>query len=51
MNREGWWATIHGVAKSQTQLSHLHFTIFQWLRKLIGKGRQKKGQDGQVEKK
>ena len=21
MNRETWWATVHGVAKSQTQLS------------------------------
>ena len=20
-NREAWWATVHGVAKSQTQLS------------------------------
>ena len=50
MNREAWWATIHGVANSQTQLSHLHFAVFQWLRKLIGKGRQKKGQDGQAEK-
>ena len=23
MDREGWWATVHGVAKSQTQLSDL----------------------------
>ena len=22
MNREAWWATIHGVTKSQTQLSN-----------------------------
>ena len=21
MNRRGWWATVHGTAKSQTQLS------------------------------
>ena len=21
MDREAWWATVHGVAKSQTQLS------------------------------
>ena len=21
MDREGWWATVHGVANSQTQLS------------------------------
>ena len=21
MNREAWWAAVHGVAKSQTQLS------------------------------
>ena len=27
MDREVWWATVHGVAKSQTQLSdwkHMH---------------------------
>ena len=22
--REGWWATVHGVSKSQTQLSDCH---------------------------
>ena len=22
MDREGWWATVHGAAKSQTQLSN-----------------------------
>ena len=25
MDRGGWWATVHGVTKSQTGLSHLHF--------------------------
>ena len=32
MDREAWWATVHGVAKSRTQLSHftsLHFS--HWL--------------------
>ena len=24
MNREAWWAIVHGVAKSQTQLSNWH---------------------------
>ena len=24
MDREAWWATIHGVAKSQTRLSDKH---------------------------
>ena len=24
---EAWWATVHGVAKSQTQLSNLTFTF------------------------
>ena len=23
MDRGAWWATVHGVAKSQAQLSHL----------------------------
>ena len=26
MDRGPWWATVHGVAKSQTRLSNLHFT-------------------------
>ena len=25
MDRGAWWATVHGVAKSQTQLSDFHF--------------------------
>ena len=25
MDREAWWATVQGVAKSQTQLSNSHF--------------------------
>ena len=25
MDREAWWATVHGVAKSQIQLSDYHF--------------------------
>ena len=27
MDREAWWATVHGVAKSQTRLSDLTFTF------------------------
>ena len=27
MNREAWHAAVHGVAKSQTQLSNLTFTF------------------------
>ena len=27
MGREAWWATIYGVAKSQTWLSNEHFTL------------------------
>ena len=26
MDKGAWWATIHGVTKSQTQLSNLHLT-------------------------
>ena len=28
-DRGAWWATVHGVAKSQTQLSdsHFHFSV------------------------
>ena len=25
MNREAWWATVHGVAKSRMRLSDFHF--------------------------
>ena len=25
MDRGAWWATVHGVAKSQTQLERLHY--------------------------
>ena len=33
MNRGAWWATVHGVAKSQTQLSgkkniYIYFSLF-----------------------
>ena len=27
MDREDWWATVHGVAKSQTRLSKQHLSI------------------------
>ena len=27
MDRGAWWATVHGVAKSQTQLSAFTFTF------------------------
>ena len=28
MNGGAWWAAVHGVAKSQTQLSNLTFTFY-----------------------
>ena len=28
MSREAWWATVHGVAKSWTQLSSQDFSFF-----------------------
>ena len=28
MDRGAWWATVHGVSKSQTQLSDFTFTFF-----------------------
>ena len=30
MDGGAWWATVHGVAKSQTQLSDLTYLIFFW---------------------
>ena len=29
MDRGAWWATVHGVSKSWTQLSNFTFTFFQ----------------------
>ena len=37
MDREAWWATVHGVAKSLTRPSDLTFTFT-----IRGKGRRKK---------
>ena len=31
MDGGAWWVTVHGVAKSRTQLSH--FTFMHWRRK------------------
>ena len=33
MDRGAWWATVHGIAKSQTQLSNFTFTFLHWRRK------------------
>ena len=33
MDRGAWWATVHGVAKSQTRLSDFTFTFMHWSRK------------------
>ena len=27
MDRGAWWATVHGVTNSQTQLSDFHFQV------------------------
>ena len=38
MDREAWHAVIHGVAKSQTQLSNwteLHVKVAEWEEKLL----------------
>ena len=32
MNREAWWATIHGVTKNQTRLSDYTFTSLSHVR-------------------
>ena len=31
MDRGAWWATVHGVAKSQTRLKDFTFTFFHML--------------------
>ena len=40
MDRGAWWATVHGVAKSQTWLSDLHFHFLSPLLHLIQDERQ-----------
>ena len=34
MGRGAWWATVHGVAKSQTRLSDFTFSVLCWIPKL-----------------
>ena len=34
MNRGAWWATVHGVTKSQTQLSNFHIYYSVALKKI-----------------
>ena len=36
MNREVWQATVHGVAKSQTQLKRLSVQLSRMISKKIG---------------
>ena len=33
MDREAWWATVHGIAKSQTQLKQLSSSSSWWLKR------------------
>ena len=33
MDREAWWAAVHGVTKSRTRLSDFTFTFMHWRRK------------------
>ena len=33
MDEGVWWATLHGVTKSQTRLSNFTFTFIHWKRK------------------
>ena len=33
MDGGAWWAAVHGVAKSQKQLSDFTFTVMHWRRK------------------
>ena len=33
MDRGAWWAAVHGVAKSWTQLNDFTFTFMHWRRK------------------
>ena len=33
MDGGSWWATVHGVVRSQTQLSNFTFTFMHWRRK------------------
>ena len=36
MDRGAWWATVHGVAKSQTQLSDSHFHLKSQIVNILG---------------
>ena len=36
MDREAWWATVHGVTKSQKRLSDFTFTFTCWCQENAG---------------
>ena len=38
MDREAWWATVHEIAKSQTQLSTHSYGLIKWLCTVINFG-------------
>ena len=47
MDRGAWWATVHGVAKSQTRLSNFTFTFrFHALEETYGHG--ERGGEGEM---
>ena len=45
MDREAWWATVHGVAKSQTRLSDFTYllSLFRYLGKVLNSALTKTG--------
>ena len=45
MDREAWWATVHGVSKSQVRLSAYHFSLFGIIAMCVERNK-KEGREG-----
>ena len=48
MDREAWWATVHGVSKSQVRLSAYHFSLFGIIAMCVERNKKERRKEGRV---